>query len=276
VSESGAAEAPGRKRGFLVVTAWVLWGAVLAVAVVFLWQGWAIRGEPRGATKLMYGLALLFLTPYVPLRALASWRCRRAVRRLAEPWKSGTAELPGWPGVRERAGVLAMRCGSGSVRLWALALGLGLSGYLFGRLSQGAEALSPFFLVLSLAPAVSAVLLSLLWGPAGWQLSVDSARSQAMLVLWRPLRRTHVSTASLPTVQGVNLPPRRGGGYRGILVRRAAVADWKLGIPGTWPPELVEALAARMASLAGVEFGKEDEKGGPREEKGVPVEEAAE
>lgn len=276
MSESGAAQAPPRKRGFLAVTAWVLWGAVLAVAVVFLWQGWAIRAEPRGATKLMYGLALLFLTPYVPLRALASWRCRRAARRLPDPWRSGTAELPGWPGVRERAGVLSMRCGSGSVRLWALALGLGLSGYLFGQLSRGTETVSAFRLVLSLAPAVCAALLSLLWGPAGWQLSVDSARSQAMLVLWRPLRRTHVSTASLPTVQGVSLPQLRGGGYRGILVRRAAVADWKLGIPGTWPPELVEALALRMANLAGVEFGKEDEKGGPREEKGAPVEETAE
>lgn len=275
------AEAAPRKRRFLVITAWVLWGAASAVAVVFIWRGGAAGGTPRGVTRIMYGLALLLLTPYIPLRALAGWRCRRAVGRLAEGWKSGAAELPNWPGVRERAGVLTMRCGGSSFRPWALALGLGLSGYCFEHLSREEGALSYFRLMLSLAPALCAVLISLLWGPSGWLLTVDAARSRAILLLWRVLRRFHVSDASLPTIQGVSLPELRGGSYRGILVGRATGADWKLGIPGNWPAQLVEALAARMASLAGVKFGRTEEDAGTAEESSqeateVPVEEAAE
>ncbi len=275
-------DAPGaapRKRRFLVITAWVLWGAIAGAAAVLIWRGWVTGGTPR-VTGVMYGLALLLLTPYIPLRALAGWRCRRAVGRLAEGWRSGAAELPGWPGVRERAGVLSMRCGGSSFRPWALALGLGLSAYCFRHLSRDKEALSYFRLMLSLAPALCAVLTSLLWGPSGWLLTVDSARSQASLLLWRALRRFHLSDASLPTIQGVSLPERRGGSYRGILVGRATGADWKLGVPGNWPPELVEALAARMASLAGVKFRKTEEKTGTAEESSqeeaeTPVEEAA-
>ena len=132
------------------------------------------------------------------------------------------------------------------------------------------------WLVSLLAPALCAVLLSMMWGRSGWLLSVNSARSQAVLVLWRSLRRDLSSTAGLPTIQGVEVIEQRDG-YRGLLIRRAKGTDWKLGVPATWPAELIEALAARIANLAGVEFGEGGGGGAAEDEESeVPVEEAAE
>ncbi len=209
----------------------------------------------------MWSISVALLLPYIPLRALAGWRCRRAARKLPDEWRAGASELPGWPGVRDRNGELKMRCGEGVLRLWVLAAGVAVSGYVIGRI----PAPGAFDVTLSLSPALCALFFSALWGRSGWELSVESARSQVLLVLWRALRRNYYSTVSLPTVQGVALAlaDERGGGYRGVIIRRAKGNDWKLGVPSTWPPELVEALAARIANLAGVQFdapGRDESK----------------
>jgi hypothetical protein len=219
----------------------------------------------------MWAAGLVVLLTGMPLRSLAAWRCRSAARRLPDLWRSGTARLPRWPGVRDTGAELAVRRGSGSFRPWALGVGLLLSGYLAGR--SGGEP-SAFDLALSLAPAICAVTLSALWGPSGWLLSVDSRKSQAVLTIWRPLRRGTHSSVSLPTVQGVALE----GGRRAIVMRRARGGDWKLGVPGAWPPELAEALAARVAGLAGVDFRREpgeDTGRGTRSEGGPAAEEVS-
>ncbi len=276
-TSSGGSAAAGRR--ILTLTFWALWIAVLVSAALLLWRGAVDFGRPEGAKVFLWGLALGLLVPYLPLRLLTAWRCRRAAARLPESWRSGDAALPRWPGVRDSGGVLKMRCGSRGVRLWALSLGLALSGYLMGRLGLGQDTYSAFDLVLSLAPAVCSVLLSLLWGPSGWELTVDAVRSKAVLVLWRAMRRSYFSTAGLFTVQGVEVAGAGRGRSRGVVVRRAKGADWKLGIPSTWPGELVEALAARMAGLAGVEFGAESEDNmgdGSGEEAVAAVEEVSE
>jgi hypothetical protein len=265
-------------RRTLVASVWTIWALLAALAAVLAWRGLAAAEAAAAASMLMWAAGLVMLLPYLPLRALAAWRCRSAARRLPGGWRSGAEVLPRWPGVRDSGGALTMRCGSSSFRLWVLGLGLLFSGYLVRRLDGGGQ-LTAFDLVLSLAPTLCALMLSALWGPAGWLLSVDSQQSKAVLTLWRALRRGFFSSVSLPTVQGVELAGRRRGGYRSIVVRRAKGADWKLGIPGTWPPELVEALAARLAGLAGVEFGKESGENignGSRDEVGAAVEEVAE
>jgi hypothetical protein len=278
LSVPARAPSPAGRR-VLIFSAWGLWIAVLVSAAILLWVGAAAAGSASGMKIFIWGLALALLVPYLPLRLLAAWRCRRAAARLPESWRSGEVELPGWPGVRDAKGVLRMRCGSWGLRLWALSLGLALSGYLVGQLGQNEDTYSAFDLVLSLAPAVCSVLLSLLWGPSGWELTVDTARSKAVLVLWRALRRSYYSSAGVFTVQGVEVAGGRRGWGRGVVVRRAKGADWKLGIPSTWPQELVEALAARLSGLAGVEFGAKSEDNigdGSGKEVGAAVEEVTE
>jgi hypothetical protein len=248
---------------------------ILATAAVLVWRSYASAWSGEGLSRIMWAVSLVLLLPYFPMRALSAWRCRRAARALPEGWLTGAVPLAGWPGVREKQGLLTLRCGSSAFRPWALAVGVAVSGYLLRRLHKGEEASLAFDLVLSLAPALCALLLSAMWGKSGWTLSVESARSQAMLVLWRALRRNLYSTASLPTVQAVELPERQDGTYRGIMIRRAKGTDWKLGIPGTWPPELIEALAARIANLAGVKFTMPEEAGGipaPRPLRDLPPE----
>jgi len=258
-----------RGRVFLVFNAWLLWLIVLAFAAALFWHGHAQGlAKPGGMQYAMWSVAALLLLPYVPLRALAGWRCRLAARRLPEGWRGGNLQLPGWPGVSDRDGEVRLRCGSGAFRLWVLAGGVALSGCLMHRLGRGVETLTPLDFVLSLAPAVCALFGSLLWGKGGWQLSVDSARSQAMLTLWRALRRNYHSSAGLPTIQGVELAGGRGAGYRKIVIRRAKGQDWKLGLPGTWTPELAEALGARLAGLAGVEFETPPPQPTPRAQAG--------
>jgi membrane protein implicated in regulation of membrane protease activity len=244
----------GASRRFLIVSAWAIWLLIFAVAVVLFWRGYSRVDTAWGISRIMWSVSLALLLPYVPLRALAGWRCRRAARKLPDEWQSGASELPGWPGVRDRNGELKMRCGGGVFRLWALAAGVGVSGYMITRIPDP----KAFDIVLSLAPALCALLFSALWGRSGWELSVESARSQVLLVLWRALRRNYYSMVSLPMVQGVALAGERDGGYRGVIIRRAKGNDWKLGVPSNWPPELVESLAARIANLAEVEFDAPD------------------
>ncbi len=247
-------------RGFLIFNAWLLWLIALAFALVFFLKGHkAGVMAPAGMKYMMWMASVILLLPYIPLRALDGWRCRRASKHLPEAWRSGTAELPGWPGVHDRGGEVTLRCGSSAFRLWALAVGVALSGYLMHRLGRGVDKVTPFDFLLSLAPAICTLFGSLLWGKSGWQLSVDSARSQAMLILWRALRRSYYASVSLPMVQGVELAGDRGRGYRGIVIRRAKGNDWKLGLPSTWTPELAEALGARLANQAGVKFEMPEE-----------------
>lgn len=246
-------------RRLILGSVLVVWTALTAAGAALCWFGLG-RIEGPDLAMLMWGTALLLLSLRVPQQLLARWRCRRAAGLIATSSDAGSAVLVGWPGVRETQEKLTVRVGSSAFRPWALALGLAASAYLAGRVVPQEGLRRVFDQLAVFSPAVCGALLSALWGPSGWTLAVETARVKSVLTFWRPLRRKLALSVSLPTIQGVQLLERRGGGYRAILIKRAKGVDWKLSVPYYWPPRLTESLARRLAHLAGVEFG-----GSPRD-----------
>jgi len=225
---------------------------MLALAGLLFWLGWHLVAAwdlQIGAVLAVEALALATLAGSCLLALLRSWRLSRAARRAAGK-PGGRDELGGWPGLRERRGTLTVRCGSASLRFWALPAGLIVSAAALELL--GDVKFSAVELVLGLVPAIMLALLVAAWGPSGWELVADGARQNALLQRFGPFRRVREFTASLPTVQAVRLADGPRG--RAILtVQLTKGLDWLLELPGDWPPELARALAARLARIAGVE-----------------------
>jgi len=240
-----------RRRERLRWAAWTAWLVFTVAAGMVLYFGFSGADTGIGVSRVMWGAALLCLAGYAPLGALAEWRCRRAAGHLPSGWQEGAAQLPSWPGLHERESGLRVRCGHRALRLWGLALGLGVSGYLMQRLADQAGVLHALDVILALTPAACATLFSLLWGPSGWELRVEERTSRATLILWKALGRSEFSTLSLPTVQRISLEGSSATGWH-MIIAGTKDSDWDLKLPGIWPEKLSRALVARLSRLSGV------------------------
>jgi hypothetical protein len=245
-----AAEAPARStRARLGGPGWTHASlTVLVAASLLLAVAWPdVPARPAGRLVLLLATAGLLLT--WPLGWLRRLRLARAARRLPAEAAKGTAPLA-WLGLRERNNHMQVRCGHISLRTWTIPLGVAAGGWLL--LWMGGTKLEAADLAVGAAVALLATLALIAWGPSGWRLVLDGGPQSLVLIRFGPFRRIRDYGASLPTVQAVRLDKdRRSRAFLTVQLTRGQ--DWHLDLPADWPPELGQALAGRLAHLAGIE-----------------------